>query len=802
MIHNYLKIAWRTLWKHRFYTLINVFGLSLGIGCSIILFQFITYHLSFDTYHHDAKQVYKIITNLHLPDGGIENEQGSPLALGKVLKTDIPQIKDQAALLRIHDATIGIPQIGKTNAQLFAEHENIALTDNHFFNLFDYEWEQGSKSNVLTEPNTVVLSHNLAQKYFGGQDVIGKTIRVDSKNTFKIVGIVKDHPANTDLKTDIFLSLSSLKSMNPEWEQQMQTDWGFINSTTATFVLLPEGVSASKINTDLTAIVKRYTGDRASVFEFKLQPLQEVHFDGRYSGVIQKSLLVTLSIIGLLLIVIACVNFINMATAQSFKRAKEIGTRKVLGSTPSAIFFQFIAETASITFFAALLAILWVLVTLPVINIWLQTNLVLNFISDPKLILFVFILLGFIILAAGFYPALILSRFKPVNALKNQLNQNTQSAGFGRKSLIVVQNIIAQVLIISTILITMQVKFLKTADLGFNKNAVLVLPVPDNAKTKTNFLRNRLLAYPGVKEVSFCYRPPASTSDKGGSIKYDSQPWEKFIGKTIIGDAGYVKTFGIQLIAGRNIMESDTAKEYLVNEKLVQKLGLQNAQQIIGHRLAAGDISDQQGTIVGVIKDFHSKSLYTAIDPEYITTLRSGYQYMGVKVNSNESLVVIEQIKKEWQSVYPDHVFEYHFLDEQIADFYQKEDLLNRLIKSSAVIAIFISCLGLLGLISLLTLQRTKEIGIRKVLGASVTHITALLSVDFLKLVFVAVIIASPIAWLMMSKYLQGFAYRIDIQWWVFALTAAIALLIAFVTVSFQSIKAAMANPVNSLRNE
>ncbi|MGF7037134.1 ABC transporter permease [Mucilaginibacter lappiensis] len=802
MIRNYFKIAWRNLRKHKFYTLINVFGLSLGIGCGIILFQFITYHFSFDTYHHDAKQVYKIVTNLHLPDGGIENEQGSPLVLGKVLKNDISQIKDQAALLRMHDATITIPQTGKTNAQLFAEHENIALTDKHFFSMFDYEWEQGDKNNVLTEPNTVVLSHNLVQKYFGSQDAIGKTIKVDSKNTFKIVGIVKDHPANTDFKTDIFLSLSSLKLMNPEWEQQMQTDWGFINSTTATFVLLPEGLSAGKVNAELTTIVKRYTGDRASVFEFKLQPLHEVHFDGRYSGVIQKSLLVTLGIIGLLLIVIACVNFINMATAQSFKRAKEIGTRKVLGSTPSAIFFQFIAEMASITFFAALLAILWVLITLPIVNTWLQTNLTLNFISSPKLILFVLILLMFIILAAGFYPALILSRFKPVNALKNQLNQSTQSAGFGRKSLIVVQNIIAQVLIISTILIAMQVKFLKTADLGFSKNAVLVLPVPDNAKTKTNFLRNRLLAYPGIKDISFCYRPPASTADKGGSIKYESRSWEKFIGKTIIGDAGYVKTFGIQLIAGRNIIESDTAKEYLVNEKLVQKLGLKDAQQIIGHRFAAGDISDQQGIIVGVVKDFHSKSLYTAIDPQYISSLRSGYQYMGVKINSNESSAVIDQIKKEWQSVYPDNVFEYHFLDEQIADFYQKEDLLNKLIKSSTIIAIFISCLGLLGLISLLTLQRTKEIGIRKVLGASVVHITALLSVDFLKLIIIAVIIASPVAWLIMSKYLQDFAYRIDIQWWVFALAAIIAILIVFVTVSFQSIKAAMANPINSLRNE
>jgi putative ABC transport system permease protein len=802
MILNYLKIAWRNLWKHKFYTLINVFGLSLGIGCCIILLQFITYHLSFDTYHHDARQIYKIVTNLHLPDGGVENEQGSPLVLGNVLKTNIPQITDKAVLLRMHDATIAIPQNVKTESHLFAEHENIALTDNHFFNLFDYDWEQGSKSDALTEPNTVVLSHNLAQKYFGSQDVIGKTIKVDNKNIFKVTGIVKDHPANTDIKTDIFLSLSSLKLISPDWEQQMQTDWGFINSTTATFVLLPDGLSASRVNADLTKIVKRYTGNRASAFEFKLQPLNEVHFDGRYSGVIQKSLLTTLGVVGLLLIVIACVNFINMATAQSFKRAKEIGTRKVLGSTPSAIFFQFITETSLIVLSAGLLAVLSVGLFLPVLNSWLQTSLTFNFVNDGVLFAFIALSMIIITLAAGFYPALVLSRFKPVNALKNQLSGQAQSAGFGRKSLIVVQNIIAQVLIIGTIIITLQVKYLKTADLGFNKTGVIMLPLPDFDRNKTDFLRNQLMAQPGINSVSYCYRAPASTADKGGSIKYDGHEWEKFVGRTVMGDAGYAKTFGLNIIAGRNIAESDTAREYLVNEELMRKLGVKDPQLILGHKFTAGDLSDKPGTIVGVVKDFHAKSLYKVIEPTYISTFRTAYQYTGIRIDLKNQAAALAQIKKVWQSVFPDNVFEYHFLDEQIVDFYQKEDLLNKLIKSSAVIAIFISCLGLLGLISLLTLQRTKEIGIRKVLGASVTNITALLSADFLKLVLIAVLIASPVAWLLMSKYLQNFAYRIDIQWWVFALAAGLAILIAFVTVSFQSIKAAIANPVKSLRNE
>lgn len=802
MIKSYFKIAWRNLWKHKFYTFINMFGLALSIGCSIILFQFIIYHLSFDTYHHDAKQVYRVVHRLTAFEGAPIYDQGAPLALARDVKASDPRVKDVGVLLRMHDINVSIPQNDGIGKKMFAEHENIGITDGHFFNLFDYEWEQGNQNTALTEPNTVVLTHGLAQKYFGNQDVIGKSISVDNKNTFRITGVVKDYPANTDIKSELFLSLSTLKNIYPDVYKPLYNDWNFINSTNSIYIELKDGVNPKLIENDINELnVKAQGAAEAKPYHFMMLPLSEVHFDGRFAGIIQRSLLVTLGIIGLLLIIIACVNFINMATAQSFKRAKEIGTRKVLGSSPAAIFIQFISETSYIVVLAVLLSFVMVIIAMPVLNNWLQTQLSFDLFNDYQLAGFIIAVLIVIILAAGSYPALILSRFKPVNALKNQIGGKTQITGFTRKGLIVIQNIIAQVLIICTILITMQVKYLKTTDLGFNKNAVLMLNIPNSDKSKTDYLRNQLLADPAIKSVSFCYRAPSSTADKGGSIKFDTRGWEKFVGYTQIGDADYVKTFGMQLIAGRNIVEADSAREYLVNEMLVYKLGLKDPQHAIGRHFTAGDLSNNPGIIVGVVKDFHAKSLYTAIAPEYISTLRKGYQYAGVKIGSGNPSAVIDHIKTEWQAVYPDNVFEYHFLDQQIADFYQKEDLLNKLITSSAVIAIFISCLGLLGLISLLTLQRTKEIGIRKVLGASVTNITGLLSVDFLKLVLIAVIVASPIAWLIMSKYLQNFAYRIDIQWWVFVLAAFMALLIAFITVSFQSIKAAMANPVESLRS-
>lgn len=803
MIRNYIKIAWRNLWKHKFYTSINVFGLALSISCSIILFLFITYHLSFDTYHHNAKNIYRVVHSLTFEDGVPIYDQGAPLALARDLKANDPRVKDIGILLRMHDINVVVEGDGSIERKKFAEHENIGLTDGRFFKLFDYQWEQGDKNTALAQPNTVVLSHGLAQKYFGSQHVIGKSIRVDSKNTFTVTGVVADHPANTDLKSDMFLSLSSLKNITPEYVKSIEQQWSFINTTNSVFLTLQDGVDPQLIEKSIAQLkVKALSADIENAFHFMLLPLSNMHFDGRFSGVIQRSLLTILGIIGLLLIVIACVNFINMATAQSFKRAKEIGTRKVLGSSPGAIFIQFICETAYIVIFAVLLAFALVAVAAPTLNNWLQTQLSFNFFTDYRLAIFIILILMVVIPAAGTYPALILSRFRPVNALKNQISGQAQSGAFTRKGLIVIQNVIAQVLIVSTILITLQVRYLKTADLGFDSTATVMLPVPNNAKSKTDFLRNQLLADPAIKNVSFCYKAPSSTSGRGGSIKYDTRNWEKFVGHEITGDANYVKTFGLRLAAGRSFTESDDAREYLINETMMRQLGVKDPQQVLGKKFTAGNLSNQPGLIVGVVKDFHAKSLYVPILPEYITSFRKEYQYAGVKIGPGNPSSAIQRIKKAWEAVYPDHVFEYRFLDEQLADFYKKEDLMNKLISTSAIVAIAISCLGILGLISLIAVQRTKEIGIRKVLGASVTGITAMLSKDFIKLILIAVVIASPIAWWAMTKWLQGFAYRIDIAWWHFAIAGAVAVLIAFTTLCIQSVKAAMANPIKSLRRE
>jgi putative ABC transport system permease protein len=803
MFRNYVKIAFRNLRKHSFYTALNVFGLSLGIASGIILFLFISYHLSFESYHQKASRIYRVITDLHLDDGSVKNEKGAPLALSTALQSEVPQLKDQAFLFqnfRDHSFTVAVPQPRSTREKLFAEKGNIAFADRQWFHLFDYKWIIGDPQAALDQPNTAVLTQQQAAKYFGTEDPIGKTIRLDGNQEVKITGVLKDRPDNTDLKVDVFISRSSMKNIYPDLFPEIGTEWGWISSSNNLFLLLPEGFSAQAASDAIAKIRKEHMGDMAKYYDFRLLPLNETHFDARYGGVISKSLLTTLAIVGFIIIMIACVNFINMATAQNARRVKEISTRKILGSTKSGIFWQFMTETTTITLLAVALGLVWSFLALPYLNPLLQTQLTVTPLHDQRLFTALISLTAFIILAAGIYPSILLSRFNPIDSLKSKSANASQS--WLRKSLIVFQNLVAQSLIICTLIILMQTNYVKNADLGFNKEAVVMITIPKSAKSNLVFLRNQLLKRSDIKDISFCFRPPASETFKAGSIRFDNRDWENYTALGILGDSHYLNTFGLKLTAGRNLAESDTVREFLVSEGMIYKLGLSKPSQVLGHQLVAGTLNDHAGIIVGVVKDIHLQSLHSSIEPLLITSQSEDYAYAGVKIRSTNASNTIEQIKQDWQSVYPGNIFEYHFLDEQIAEFYKKEDLLNKLIGTFAVLAIIISCVGLLGLISLITIQRTKEIGIRKVIGASSANITFLLSKDFAKLVVVALILATVFAWVIMNNWLQGFAYRISIPWWVFVIAGICNLVLALITICYHAIKAAMMNPTDSLRAE
>ncbi len=792
MIKNYLKIAWRNFYKQKFYTGINVFGLALGISCTMMLFLFITFHLSFDRYHIHAKRIFRLVTDLHIPDGSIDYDQGSPYILGQLIKRNAA-VANETSLLSKRSFTVAVPK-NQDKQSLFYEFENVAFTDNNWFKIFTYQWQAGNSSTALSNPFQAVITSNLAKKYFNTDDAVGKTIRVD-KYLFTITGVLQDNPTNTDVQANLFLSIASVHTMFPE-PKTFWTDISFISSKNYTYVLLNDEHESEHIDQDIKTILKRDYKD-SSWLHFHLQPLEEVHFDSRYSGKISKPLLLILALVGFALILIACVNFVNMATAQSLTRAKEIATRKVLGSSRKAIFWQFITETTYVALTAALIALLATILFLPTLNNWLQLQLAVN----GNALLFLTALLVVIVFSAGFYPAVILSNFKPVDALKNKIGSNNSSSKMSRQVLIVVQNIIAQTLIVCTVIIILQVQFLKNADLGFNKDAIIMVPVPDHSPAKLTYFRNQLNNYASIKSITFCYKPPSAFTQKGGSIRYDGREWEKFTVSSIIGDQDYIKTFGLKLLAGRNLYPTDS-NSYIVNQQVLQKLNIKTPEQAIGHKLTAGDFSDEVGTIVGVVKDFNIQPLNTAIAPALITPKPAYYEFAAVKISGEQQQRSIEIIQQKWKKTFPQNAFEYHFLDEQLAEFYQKEEMVGKLITVGTMVAILISCLGLLGLISLMTVQRTKEIGIRKVLGATVSSIVTLISKDFVKLIAVAVLVSSPFAWLLMHHWLQNFAYRIEISWWIFAVAGTTAIVIALLTISFQSVKAALANPVESLRSE
>lgn len=824
MLFYYLKVAVRNLRNQKFQTALNVFGLSLGIAGGIVLYRFISFHLSYDRYHKKSEQLYRVVTDIHFDDGFVSYDEGTPLGMAPELQKRSPQVGDGATLIRIHSMTVAVPPVAVAVPPLsvaaaasttvapipatsgwkyFSEKENSAFTDAHWFHLFDYTWQEGDPATALEQPNQAVITRRLAEKYFGNQEALGRSIRVNDQFLIRIAGVLADLPGNTDLKTELFLSRVSFPTLYPADEKNLSQDWSFINSTTNSYVWLPKGDPAGNMDRVFEAIGKsHFNAGVVSAYHFHLQPMRDLHFDGRYTGTMRRSLLVTLGVVALFLVLIACFNFINLATARMAMRVREIGTRKVLGGSAANIFWQCMTESAGIALLATGFSFVWVRLSLGLMNEWLQIGLGVDLLRDGSLLLVLSLVLVGVIAVSGIYPALLLSRLRPADVLKKG-GSGGPRAGFYRKGLIVLQNVVVQALVICTLLISLQIRHLKQAALGFSKSDLLMIPIPAPDKDKITFLGNELGHAPGIRSLSFCVQSPTSTMNRGGSIAYDNRPWEKFVGYWIMGDTNYIHTFGLKLLAGANLAASDSVKEYLVNETMMQKLGIHDPRQIVGHRLVGGAaLGDFPGTIVGVVKDFNVHSLYTPQEPALITTQRILYQQMAVKLTGTNEAGTRDAIRKAWEAAYPGHAFEYHYLDGQIDEFYHKEDLLSRLINAAVAIAILISCLGLLGLISFFANQRAKEIGIRKVLGAGVPSIVYLLSRDFLKLVLLSMLVASPLAWWFMHHWLQEFAYRVTIGWWVFALAGFGSLFISILTVGYQACRAAWVNPVESLRRE
>ena len=805
MYKSYLKTAWRNIIAKKLYATINVSGLALGIACALLIFSITNYHLSFDRFHNNSDRIYRFVTEQHRDQ---VNYAGSvPPAFGKAFRNDYTFAEKVARLCTVTDQLITIEQGNETKKF----QEEIAFAETDFFDIFNFPLLKGKADKALAEPNTAIVSERIAKKYFpqsagsggdaapGYESPIGKVIRLNNRINFTITGLLKNIPENTDLRQEIYFSYNTLKQYN-EW-YAADDSWGGITTDIQTFARLKPGVNPAEVERVLPAYVKKYRAESKNVHHYKLQPLNDVHFNAKYDGKMDRAILWTLSIVGFLLVFTACLNFINLATAQAITRAKEVGVRKVMGSGRGQLFWQFTTETAVIVLLASLLAFIVSWFVLPSVNELLKTRVTINLFSEMKVFLFSLTLILTVTFLSGAYPSVILSRFKPVEALKGKL-QGMQKGSFNiRRALIITQFTISQILLIGLIVMLYQMNYFKNADMGFNHEAIVMIPI-GSGDTKMKTLKTQFSAIPRVEKVSLCFASPASTNYWSPSFRYDNRTEMETVRISARGaDEDYLSTFDLKLVTGRNLRPSDTAREFLVNEKMVAKLGLGSPQEILGKQMSVnGDTWN--GPVVGVVKDFHDKSLHSDIEPIFITTSSEIYNSFAVKINMADASNTIAALGKAWNKMYPESIFQYDFLDDQIAEFYSVDQVMTTLLKVFAGIALFIVCMGLYGLVSFMAVQKTKEIGIRKVLGGSVSQMLWIFGKEFSTLVFIAFLIAAPIGWFVMSNWLSNYAYQIKIGIWIFLLELVIIFGIVLLTAGYRSFKAARANPVKSLKAE
>lgn len=806
MLKNYFRIALRNLKGHKAFSVINIAGLAVGIASCLLLFTVVKYELSYEKFQPEYPQIYHVVSSDKFSDGTTYNP-GVPFPAVDALRIDFPQITF-GSLWASYGSQVTVLDNASHSAsnKKFIEESGFFFCDPQFFKVFHYDWLAGDPS-VLNDPNNTVLTQKLAAKYFGDRkNAMGQFLKLDNVATVKVAGILKDPPANTDFPLSIVTSFKTAKA-NPV-TYTYADNWNSISSNFQVFLLLPKNISPGWVDKQLISFTQKNYQNKlggSSIRSHFLQPLSQVHFDKRFPNfgdhTTSKSTLLTLSLIGLFIILMACINFINLSTAQAVGRSKEIGIRKVLGSSRRQLFMQIIGETTMIVLSAVFLAIFIAFFSLPLIkNIAGIHDSVSFFTADGLLFLVALIIV--VVLLAGTYPALILSGFRPVQALKNKITSATVGGISLRRGLVVTQFSISQILVIATIVAIAQMNFVKNADLGFNQDAVLLFSANTDSAfhSRQQAYKEKLLELPGVQAVSFNIDAPSSENGWFSNFAYDHRPDEKFQVGLKFADEDYFKTFGIRFLAGHAYAKSDTAKEIVINETLLHSLNVKDPQEAVGKEIRVGGNSWK--TISGVVKDFKTNSLREAIKP---TILLEGQKYYGitaVKLHSQNIPKTKAKIESLWNDYFPEYAYTSSFMDENIAKFYQQEDQLAVLYKTFAAIAIFISCLGLYGLVSFMAVQKTKEIGVRKVLGASVKNIVYLFSKEFTILILVASFIAVPVAWYVMNHWLENFTFRIKMNAWIFIIAVLISVFIAWIAVGFKSIKAALANPVKSLRSE
>jgi putative ABC transport system permease protein len=823
MIKNYLSIAVRNFRKHKSFTLINVSGLAIGISASLVIYLIVQFEFSFEKFRKDNDRIYRVVSDMTFPGEATFKNPGVPLPMPAAVKTELTGIETATHFVTAWETNVKVPVKGSQSPAEFKNQLKIIYADENYFSLFQYQWLAGAAQTALKDPYQVVLTADRVKTYFGNlnpQDVIGKKIVYDDTVQVTVAGVVKE-PAEqaTDIQFKEFVSLATMMQSGL-YKNFGDNEWNSINSSSQLFLQLKPGTAANQVTEQLAALRKKYVKEKEAANDATvhfLQPLTDIHFSIDYDAFdgtrkAHKPTLYGLLAVALFLLLLGCINFINLTTAQASQRAKEIGIRKTLGSKLPQLLSQFLSETLLLTLVATALSIAIMPWLLNIFSDFIPPEISFSSLNQPHVWLFLAGLIAVMTLLSGFYPSFVLTKFQPIAVLKNQAPSGSAQSrnAWLRKSLTITQFVIAQFLVMATLVVSSQLQYAMNKDLGYKKEAIIHFRTfwdffsgkPDNRRFA---LLEKIKAMPEVEKVSLGSNSPAHNGGNSTTMKLNNGEKEiELMSEILTAQPDYFDIYKLKLVAGKIYEPSDTANGYLVNEAFTKAFGFKKTEDAIGKLI---HINNSAFPITGVLKDFHTKSTHAAIAPLVFSGAENRSFGIHVALKSQEAKPgqwkqALAKIEKEHQALYPDNEFKSEFFDETIAGFYKKEQDVARLLTWSAALCIFIGCLGLLGLVIYTTNTRTKEIGVRKVLGATVIQLVALLSKELIRLVLIAFVIAAPLAWMAMNNWLQKFAYRTGIAWWVFAATAAVALAAALITLSIQSIKAAKANPVKSLRTE
>ncbi len=819
MFKNYLIVALRNFWRNKVFSTINVLGLSIGISAALVIFLIAYYEFSFDKFEKDNDRIYRVVMDLKY-NGDQGHTPAVPAPLGNAIQTEVSGIDATVPVMQFQgDATAKVTVASANPGQpiVFKRQPEIVFTNDQYFQLIPHQWLLGSPQSALQNPFSVVMTESRAKQYFPNiplSDIPGKQIMYNDDIKTTVTGIVKDLDEHTAFTAVEFISLSTISQTHLQ-SQFMMNVWDDWMAYSKLYIKLSKGGGAAGTEAQLKSLLKKYNKhankDDKNTMAFRLQPLSDMHFNTDYAGFGQrtahKPTLYGLLAIAAFLLLLGCINFINLTTAQASQRAKEIGIRKTIGSSKKQLMLQFLSETFIITLIATILSMLIAPFLIRMFADFIPPGLHFDIMHEPSIILFLILLTITVSFLSGLYPALILSRYKPVSVLKNQAftKSGQQRNALIRKTLTVSQFVIAQFFIIGTFMVSKQIHFMLNKDLGYKKEAILNFEMPfDTISSHRTQLLNEIKSLPEVQLTSTGFEPPAMEGMAFGNIIYaDGKKEVKENVQLRWGDTNYLKVYEIKLLAGRNVRQGDSVNEFLINETYAKDLGFQHPENAINKQLS---FNNKNVPIVGVMEDFHESSLHGLIGPIAFRSDNKGSIFhialMPQNADGTAWQSAISKMAKAYKQIYPAEDFNYSFFDETIAKFYASEQQTSRLLKWATGLAILISCMGLLALVIYTTNTRTKEIGIRKILGAPVANIVSILSKDFVALVLIAFAIATPLAWWAAYKWLESFQYRTVMNWWVFALSGFAMILIALLTLSIQTIRAAMANPVKSLRTE